>query len=97
MIRSLRRAEGAIAAQEAGNALAWASCCRALLEAIGDSLYTVVGIPLSIANYHIAIRSCIGGTFDEFDFRIQELEANLIHFTHARRLTKSERDDVPLE
>ena len=95
LIRTCRLTDATAREYGASNLPGWASCARALIESVGDSIDALQCIPLTVSeNYH-SISRCIAGEEDRGLFSAKELEEKLIEFTHARRLGKSERKILP--
>lgn len=94
LYRTCRLLDATVRENRAANLPGWASCTRALLEAAGDSSEPLRAIPGTLAEHHRWIRTCLSGQAREFSGST-ELEDRMIHFTHARRLRRSEKLTVP--
>src|SRR5262249_9115949 len=91
LLRSMRWIEGTVREYQAHNLLGWAACARGLWEATGDSCYSLLQIPTSLAEAQHQVRSCIAGKETE-KLVPSEIEELLVHFTHARRLPGKLKD-----
>jgi len=85
---------GVDTAWQAGNALLFAAALRGLLESSADSWFTFRLVPMSLATHHYHIGRAVRGKSKRFHV-MAELEEALIHFTHARRLSKGEKAHAP--
>lgn len=90
IFRTTRWAESAVREYSAGNLFGWASSCRSLIEAAGDSAMSLSAVPLTLAQQNRKIRGQISGKYSGPTTVSQELEESLIHFTHARKVQKNE-------
>lgn len=84
-------------AREYGNSNlpGWASCARALIESVGDSVDILQHIPITVSeNYH-SIAWCIGGKEDRALHAALDLEEKLIEFIYARKLKSGEKGNIP--
>lgn len=90
IFRTTRWADAAVREYSAGNLFGWASSCRSLIEAAGDSAMSLSAVPLTLAQQNRNIRAQISGKYSGPTTICQELEETLIHFTHARKVHKSE-------
>jgi hypothetical protein len=89
ILRIQRWLSGYHLAYSQSNLLAAAACARGLIEAAADSEHTLGAVPLSLARDHASITAALGETLIA-PFVSPELEERLIHFTHARKTSKSE-------
>ncbi|AXX98062.1 hypothetical protein [Profundibacter amoris] len=80
------------AAYESENHLSFISSLRALVEFTGDAVHSLGSVSLTLAESNSAIRKMLDGNVNPF-FTSKELEDSLIHYTHARKLKKS--DNTP--
>lgn len=94
IIRSARWFEATWREHEAGNLLGWAACCRSLLEAIGDTIDGLLSAGLTLAETMPSLMKGLSG-FDEGLFNLEEIEDKLIHFSHGRKVGRTERATVP--
>ncbi|MDD9996693.1 MAG: hypothetical protein OXQ89_03005 [Rhodospirillaceae bacterium] len=94
LYRTCRLIDATVREHRASNLPGWASCTRALLEAIGDSFDALQAIPVTLAENHRFIRRCLSGQVRQYSGS-KELEDKMIHFTHARHLKREEKDRVP--
>jgi hypothetical protein len=72
---------------EAGNLYGWAAACRSLIEAAGDTMNSLSRAPFALAKNHHLIRANLNGT-GNIVLQSAELEDDLIHFTHGRKIEK---------
>ena len=93
--RTCRLVDASVRERRACNLPGWASCTRALLEAVGDSNTSLRGIPGTLAERHCSIRRCLEGRESGAIVISSEMEDFTTHFTHARRLNRAERDALP--
>ena len=93
--RSCRLIDASVRERQASSLPGWASCTRALLEAIGDATITLRSIINLLAEKHRSIRRCLEGREDETVIVGSEVEDLMTHFTHARRLTRAEKKQLP--
>ncbi|MGV7930639.1 MAG: hypothetical protein AB2L13_17335 [Spirochaetota bacterium] len=75
------------------NHLAFCSCLRGLIESTADSWYTLRYVPATISENFHAIKLALEGNLNIIT--LCDLEDALIHYTHARKLSKPEIDDLP--
>jgi hypothetical protein len=94
LIRAIRWFEATWREYEAENLLGWAACCRSLMESTGDALHGLRSVASSIAEQKTPFQSALTGSLDGL-FCFEELENMLIHFSHARKLSKAEKVDAP--
>jgi hypothetical protein len=90
-VASIVRATGWIDATsreyDVGNLYGWAAACRSLIEAAGDTVLSLSRVPLALAKNHHTIRAQLEGKGLEV-LSAQEMEDDLIHFTHGRKIRK---------
>ena len=94
LYRTCRLIDASVRENRAANLPGWASCTRALLEAAGDSSEPLRVIPGTLAEHHGWIRTCLSSQERQLSVNA-ELEDMMIHFTHARRLSGSEKQTAP--
>jgi hypothetical protein len=94
IIRAIRWFEATWREYEAGNLLGWAACLRSLMESTGDALHSLRSVAGTIADQKLLFQSALNDSLDGL-FCSKELEDVLIHFSHARKLSKSEKADAP--
>lgn len=94
IIRAYRWAQGAESAHKEKLLLPFCASIRGLLEAASDSCETQKSIPITLAENHKLFSQILKGKSKELTI-CTELEDILIHFSHARRLSKEERDTLP--
>lgn len=93
--RTCRLVDASVREHRASNLPGWASCTRALLEAVGDSNASLQPLPYTLAEQHRMIRRCLEGRESEQLLLSSELEDFMVHFTHARRLVGQEKEAHP--
>jgi hypothetical protein len=94
VIRAQRWFDATSREYKSDNFVGWAACCRGLLEAIGDTAHSLGRTAHNLALNIRLFRSALAGLEDGI-IRPQELEDDLIHFSHARKLSKHERSTEP--
>lgn len=93
VFRTTRWIQVAIRENEAKSLYGCASACRSLIESAGDIGVSLGPVARILASIKDEIKAELTGRASE-PFQISsELENSLIHFTHARKVTKTE--DVP--
>ncbi len=95
LIRAYRWAEGCLSAYSQDLYLPFCASARGLLEAVGDSFDGLARIPLSLADASNSITANLAGVSPPILFNYGELEERLLHFSHARRLSKEEKAALP--
>lgn len=90
IVRTSRWIDVSTREYEAGNIYGWASACRSLMEAAGDSMHSLGAVALSLAENHSSIQRALKGQINVEYITSKELEDILIHFTHARKTAKNE-------
>lgn len=90
IIRTCRWAEVAVREHEARNLYGWAASCRSLMEAAGDTGHALGPVPLTLATLHREIKAALKGASSNSIATCQELEDKLIHFSHARKVAKTD-------
>ena len=94
VVRASRWIEATWREYEAENILGWAACCRSLLESTGDTIDALGSMGADIAeNTDLLMRALSG--YDEALLDLGSLEDKLIHFSHARKIKKAEKGQVP--
>jgi hypothetical protein len=89
--RSLAWIRGMITAHESENLLAFSATFRGLLESAADTYYTVRHVPQTLAQLSEQIVRALNGKMCDQVLVCSELEDALVHFSHARKTTKSEK------
>lgn len=84
IIRTASWIEASVREHQAGAFAPFTACCRALVEATGDSCDALNFVALTLAEQSEAIRRELGG--QGCGIVSQELEDALIEFTHARKI-----------
>lgn len=89
ILRNQRWLDGAALALESTNFFALAACLRSLIEAAGDTSDALSQVPLTLATKVEPIRLGLANALRQFVVN-KELEDKLIHFSHARRVSRTE-------
>lgn len=95
LVRAYRWAEGCLSAYLQDLYLPFCAAARGLLEAVGDSYDGLAPIPLSLANAKDPIYAGLSEASSASFFNFGEIEDVLLHFSHARRLSKPEKAALP--
>lgn len=95
LVRAYRWAEGCLAAYSQDLFLPFCASARGLLEAVGDSFDALPRVPLALAQNHEVIKNALAGVSPPVNLRYKEIEDILLHFSHARRVDRSEKNQVP--
>lgn len=93
VFRTTRWIEVAIREHEAGSLYGCASACRSLIESAGDIGLSLNSVALTLASNKDKVKAHIDGRAPGSLLISRELEDSLIHFTHARKVAKTE--DAP--
>ena len=88
--RSCRWLEGAKEAKISGNAFTWTSAVRGFIEGCGDTIYSLLQIPTTLAMINRELNECLNGEMLHGLYDFGEIEKPLVHFTHARRGAKKD-------
>ncbi|TJW53756.1 MAG: hypothetical protein E5X65_14795 [Mesorhizobium sp.] len=91
VFRTSRWIKVAVREHEAGSLYGCASACRSLIESAGDINHSLGPVARTLAYNKDAIRAEISGQVGEPMLSAKELEDTLIHFTHARKVLKTEK------
>lgn len=94
LMRSDSWLKNVLRAHETGQALLFCASLRGLLESCGDSIDITGVTMLTLADNHEIICEALAGNASKITL-MQEFEDKLIHFTHARKLTKQEKESYP--
>ena len=94
ILRSRRWLSGVVHAAAENNFLVFSASLRGLMESAADSSTALLGTPLTLAQFHSSIAECLAGQATTV-FISSELENELIHYSHARHLRRSERANAP--
>jgi hypothetical protein len=94
LIRHQRWLAGALQAGLDQNLFPFGSCLRGFIESAADSRHTLIQVPFTLAENSRAIDRALAGLL-ETGLLIEELEDRLVHYSHARRLTKGEQEQAP--
>lgn len=89
LLRTSRWLSAMFAASDANNYTAFLAAYRGCLEAAADSYDTFEHIPMWLADLSTVIKEIIEKRTD-LPYIFKDLEDKLIHFTHARYVTKGE-------
>jgi len=76
------------------NYYGFCSSLRGLIESCADSLYTLINVPLTIANDYKAIYEAVNNE-SPIVLLHEKLEAILLHYIQATKLTKEEKEFFP--
>ena len=93
-LRSRHWLSAVLSAESERNALAFAAAFRGLMESAADTTTALVAIPLTLSHHYPIIANSLSGLTTEV-VTSPELEDELIHYTHARHINKSERPSTP--
>jgi hypothetical protein len=92
LLRNLQWLKGVDSSNREKNFLAFASNLRALLESCGDSLHALQMVAPTLAEHNKVIKDILVGRGDPNKvYIIKDLENSLIHFSYARKVTKTEK------
>lgn len=94
IVRSCRWFEASWREYQNDNLLGWAACLRSLLEAIGDTIHGLGGVAITLAEHMPNLMRGLAG-FDGGIIVLGDLEDQLIHFSHARKVGRADRGNVP--
>lgn len=95
ILRSRHWIAAFVAAAEDKNLLAFAAALRGLIESAADASSALESIPRTLARDHTQITRALSGEFGRSFFMVSQIEDELIHFSHARHLTKVELASAP--
>jgi hypothetical protein len=95
LVRAYRWAGGCLAAYSQDLFLPFCASARGLLEATGDSYDGLPRVPLALAGQKANIQKALKGTNPPLQLRYKDLEDVLLHFSHAKRVDKSQRAMSP--
>lgn len=88
MLRNKRWINGVVFAVENDNLLVFASAFRGLIESAADAFDGLRPVPISLSENYDIIKSALEGKLKGAIICCKTLEDSLIHFSHARRLSK---------
>ena len=94
ILRSRRWISGIVHAAAENNFLVFSASLRGLMESAADASTAFRGTPLALAHHHSSITECLAGQATTV-LVSSELENELIHYSHARHLKRSERSSAP--
>lgn len=86
LIRTCRLMDATVREYHASNVPGTASCARAMLEGVADSIEALIHVPLVLAQRRDLVNQCLSGSCNDQLYGCEGLEEAMIHFTHARRL-----------
>lgn len=95
LVRAYRWAEGCLAAYSSDLFLPFCAAARGLLEAVGDSFDALPQVPLSLAKNHLIIQAALAAKTPPPLVNYKQIEDALLHFSHARRVDKKQKSEVP--
>ncbi|MCO6409487.1 hypothetical protein [Hoeflea alexandrii] len=90
IFRTTRWIQVAIREHDAGSLYGCASACRSLIESAGDIGHSLNPVALTLAGIKDAVKAEISGKAGETMILSEDLENSFIHFTHARKVGKTE-------
>lgn len=90
LIRADRWLKGIVDAFEKDNLFAFAACFRGFLESCADSHYALGPVPRAFATHAEAFHECLNKIPRREIYHFDDLEDRLIHYSHGRKLSKSE-------
>ena len=88
--RNFEWLDGMAAVYEKELYLPFAASMRSLIESTADSFDSLLNVSVTIAEASKIINDCLNKRASGF-YTITELENDLIHYTHARRIEKEEK------
>ena len=94
MLRSRRWLSGVVHARTENNLPVFAAALRGLMESAADASTSLIGTPLTLVNHHSSITEALAGRATTV-FISSEVEDELIHYSHARRIRGPERANSP--
>lgn len=93
IIRNFNWIKGTVSSMQTNNLLAFTANLRCLIESSGDSMLSLLPIPMTLAknfkNISLALQNKIE---DNNVFLSNEIEELLIHFSYARKITSLEKE-----
>ena len=95
LIRTCRLMDATVREYQAANVPGMASCARAMLEGVADSMEALIHVPLTLAQRRDLVNQCLSGSCNDQLYGCEDLEEAMIHFTHARRLRGEEKRSLP--
>ena len=95
LIRTCRLMDATVREYHASNVPGTASCARAMLEGVADSIEALIHVPLVLAQRRDLVNQCLSGSCNDQLYGCEGLEEAMIHFTHARRLRGEEKRSMP--
>ena len=95
ILRSRHWITAVISAARDNNLLAFAAAFRGLIESAADASTALRSIPGTLARDHSQISRALSGDLGRTFFTVNQIEDQLIHFSHARHLTKAELATAP--
>lgn len=95
MVRAYRWAQGCLNAYSQDLFLPFCASARGLLEAVGDSHDVLPIVPLVLAENHVDIKKALVAEMPLGALDTEKIEEILLHFSHARRLDKTEKHSSP--
>ncbi len=94
ILRSRRWLSGVQHAKAENNLLVFAAALRGLMESAADVSTALIGTPLTLAHCHSPITDALAGRATK-TLISSEVEDELIHYSHARKLRGQERANAP--
>ncbi len=94
ILRSRHWLSAVLSTRTEKNALAFAAAFRGLMESAGDTTTALNGIPLALARHYPEIAISLSGSAASVSIA-EELEDELIHYSHGRHIKNSEQANTP--
>ena len=94
ILRSRRWLTSMVSAATERNSLAFAAAYRGLLESSADSATALANIPMTLAEHYSTIAEALYGKSNTVTIS-EEVEDQLIHFSHGRFIGSAEKESVP--
>lgn len=95
ILRSRHWIRAIVTAKRDKNLLSFAAAFRGFIESAADASSALGSIPGTFSRDHAQIIRALSGKLEDQFVISKEMEDELIHFSHARHITKAERSSVP--
>lgn len=92
LIRNLKWIKGIAISIKDNNLLSFTANLRSLIECSGDNLLSLLSIPTTLVDNFSIISKCLKGEINDKIYTSEQLEAILIHFSYARKITSEEKN-----
>jgi hypothetical protein len=89
ILRSRRWIDATVTSAKAENLLAFAASLRGLIESVADTNTALISVPATLTRDYSMILSALEEKADRV-FIVEQLEDTLIHYSHARKIKKSQ-------